>query len=59
MSILYCFTMPQPPKKKPHTKKCLEMGEADLLEVGELDFINTEASTLEIVETALGDDLFY
>ena len=27
------------------------------MEGGELDFINTEASTLEIAETGLGDDL--
>ena len=30
------------------------MGEANLVK---LDFVNTEASTLEIVETGLGDDL--
>ena len=58
MSVLYCFTIPRPPKRKAAHQKVSRDGRGRFIR-GELDFINTEAITLEIVETGLGDDLFY
>jgi len=56
MSILYYFTMPRPPKRKAAHQK-VSRDEGGRFIRSEHDFINTEASTLEIVETGLGDDL--
>lgn len=56
MSILYCFTMPRPPKRKTAHQKVSRDRRGKFIK-GELDFINTEASTLEIAEMGLDDDL--
>jgi hypothetical protein len=48
--------MPRPPKRKATHQKVSRDGRGRFIR-GELDFINTEASTLEIVEMGLGDDL--
>src|SRR5918912_1460265 len=56
MSILYCFTMSRPPKRKVAYQK-VSRDMRGRFNRGELDFINTEASTLEIAEMGLCDDL--
>jgi len=48
--------MPRPPKRKAAHQK-VSRDEGGRFIRSEHDFINTEASTLEIVETGLGDDL--
>jgi len=47
--------MPRPPKRKAAHQKVSRDRRGKFIR-GELDFINTEASTLEIAETGLGDE---
>ena len=56
LSIMSCFTMPRPSKRKAARQKVSRDRRGRFIR-GELYFISTEAGTLEIVETGLDDHL--